>query len=71
MNCKWHINLNKFESNSFIHLTFIYLEYNHIINANNIRFATSFQKFDNKIMFQIEHAVVHKHCDTHTIKNLL
>ncbi|PKK56487.1 hypothetical protein RhiirC2_799900 [Rhizophagus irregularis] len=59
-NCKWHINLSKPESNSFIHITFIHLEHNHTINADNTRFATSFRKFDNEIIFQIEHAIVHK-----------
>ncbi|CAB5380290.1 unnamed protein product [Rhizophagus irregularis] len=70
-NCKWHINLSKPESNGFIHITFVYLEHNHTINADNTRFATSFRKFDNEIMSQIEHAVVHGHCDAHTIRNLL
>ncbi|CAB4424007.1 unnamed protein product [Rhizophagus irregularis] len=70
-NCKWHINLSKPESNGFIHITFVYLEHNHTINADNTRFATSFRKFDNEIMSQIEHAVVHEHCDAHTIRNLL
>ncbi|PKY19446.1 hypothetical protein RhiirB3_432498, partial [Rhizophagus irregularis] len=60
-NCKWHINLSKPESNGFIHITFVYLEHNHTINADNTRFATSFRKFDNEIMSQIEHAVVHGH----------
>ncbi|CAG8838444.1 12096_t:CDS:2, partial [Gigaspora margarita] len=33
--CKWYINLNNSEINNSVHITFIDLEYNHVININN------------------------------------
>jgi hypothetical protein len=54
-----------------MHITFIYFEHNHTINTDNIKFAPTFRKFDEAVMSEIEHAVIYKHCDVHTIRNLL
>ncbi|CAI2171193.1 11474_t:CDS:2, partial [Funneliformis geosporum] len=44
-----------------VHITFAYLEFNYTINADNIKFTLSFRKFDEAVMFEIEHAIVHEH----------
>jgi hypothetical protein len=69
--CKWHINLSNPECTNYVHITFISLEHNHEINADNRIFATAFRQFDENVMAEIEHAVVYGHCDAHTIRNLL
>ncbi|CAG8791125.1 9558_t:CDS:10, partial [Cetraspora pellucida] len=69
--CKWHINLSSPEYTHYVHITFVYLEHNHSINADNKRFATAFRRFDESIMAEIEHAVVYGQCDAHMIRNLL
>ncbi|CAG8689611.1 4039_t:CDS:2, partial [Dentiscutata erythropus] len=48
--CKCHVNLSNPEASNFVHITFVDLEYNHILDADNIRFAIAFQKFDEFIM---------------------
>ncbi|CAG8820526.1 21044_t:CDS:2, partial [Racocetra persica] len=69
--CKWHVNLSNPETSNFVHITLVYLEHNHNISADNLRFAMAFQKFDESIMNEIERAVVYGHCDAYTIRNLL
>ncbi|CAG8768833.1 1209_t:CDS:2, partial [Gigaspora rosea] len=55
--CKWHVNLSHSEINNSVHITFIDLEYNHVINVDNARFATAFRKFDESIMSEIERTI--------------
>ncbi|RIA83241.1 hypothetical protein C1645_834097 [Glomus cerebriforme] len=62
--CKWHVNLSK-------HIIFIHPDYNHKLLANNVIFATTFQRFDISIMKEIEHAIMYDCCDVYTIQNLL
>ncbi|CAG8849261.1 18662_t:CDS:1, partial [Racocetra persica] len=69
--CKWHVNLSNPETSNFVHIMLVYLEHNHNISADNLRFATAFRKFDEFIMNEIEHAVVYGHCDVYIIRNLL
>ncbi|RHZ47477.1 hypothetical protein Glove_579g33 [Diversispora epigaea] len=69
--CKWHVNLSKPEGSDFVHITFMHLEHNHEILIDNTRFATTFRKFDQSIVNEIERAVVYGHCDVYTIRNLL
>ncbi|RIB00238.1 hypothetical protein C2G38_2222721 [Gigaspora rosea] len=69
--CKWHVNLSHSEINNSVHITFIDLEYNHVINVDNARFATAFRKFDESIMSEIERTIVFGHCDAYMIRNLL
>jgi MULE transposase domain/FAR1 DNA-binding domain len=69
--CKWHVNLSKPKDTDFVHITFIHLDHNHELLANNVIFATTFRRFDISIMKEIEHAVVYGHCDAYTIRNLL
>ncbi|CAB5306953.1 unnamed protein product [Rhizophagus irregularis] len=53
--CKWRVHLSKTINNNFIHVTSIYLEHNHEILADNTQFATTFRKFNQSIMNEIEH----------------
>ncbi|GBC12716.1 protein FAR1-RELATED SEQUENCE 5-like [Rhizophagus irregularis DAOM 181602=DAOM 197198] len=69
--CKWRVHLSKTINNNFIHVTSIHLEHNHKILADNTQFATTFRKFNQSIMNEIEHAVIHGRCDAYTIRNLL
>ncbi|CAG8825929.1 3677_t:CDS:2, partial [Dentiscutata erythropus] len=69
--CKWHVNLSNPEASNFVHITLVDLEHNHILDADNIRFATAFRKFDESIMDKIERMVIYSHCDAYTIRNLL
>ena len=69
--CQWRVNLSKSQNNNSIRITLINLEHNHEILADNIKFATTFRRFSQPIMNEIEHAVIHGHCDAHTIRNLL
>ena len=69
--CKWHINLSKPEKVDFVHITFIHPDHNHELLADNARFATTFRRFDDSVMKEIEHAVVYGRCDAYTIRNLL
>ena len=69
--CKWHINLSKPEKIDFVYITFIHPDHNHELLANNARFATTFRRFDDSVMKEIEHAVVYGRCDAYTIRNLL
>ncbi|CAG8695208.1 4671_t:CDS:2 [Dentiscutata erythropus] len=69
--CKCHVNLSSSEHTHYVHITFIYPEHNHTINADNKRFTTAFKHFDKSIMAEIEHAVVYGYCDIHMIRNLL
>ncbi|CAG8636068.1 16722_t:CDS:2, partial [Racocetra persica] len=68
--CKWHINLSSPKYTHYVYITFVYLEHNHSINADNKRFATAFRRFDKSIMAEIEHAVVYGQCDAYMIRNL-
>lgn len=63
--------MSKTINNNFIHVTSIHLEHNHKILADNTQFATTFRKFNQSIMNEIEHAVIHGRCDAYTIRNLL
>ena len=69
--CKWHINLSNPENSGFVHVTFMNLEHNHEILANNATFATKFRQFDQSVLAEIERAVVYGRCDAYTIRNLL
>jgi hypothetical protein len=69
--CKWHVNLSNPDHGNYIHITFANLEHNHIINADNKKFASAFRRFDENVMSEIEHAVVYGQCDAHTIRKLL
>ncbi|GES96856.1 protein FAR1-related sequence 5-like [Rhizophagus clarus] len=69
--CKWHVNMSKPHNSDFIHITFMDLEHNHKILADNARFATTFRKFNQSILNEIERAVVYGRCDAYTIRNLL
>src|SRR6266545_2783949 len=42
--------------------TFMYFEYNHEIHIDNMKFATTFRKFNQSIIDEIEHTVVYGHC---------
>ncbi|CAG8638366.1 1763_t:CDS:10, partial [Racocetra persica] len=66
-----YINLSKHENNDDIYMTFVKLVYNHELIADNSKFATTFQKFDQAIMLEIKRAVIYGHCDVYTIRNLL
>ncbi|CAG8608356.1 5848_t:CDS:10, partial [Gigaspora margarita] len=57
INCKWYINLSKPENSSSVHITFIHLEHNHELLADNARFAMKFRKFDQPVLEEIERAV--------------
>ena len=52
-------------------MTFVHLEHNHEILANNARFATKFRQFDQSVLAEIERAVIYGRCDAYTIRNLL
>ena len=65
--CKWHINLSKPEKVDFVHITFIHPDHNHELLADNARFTTTFRRFDDSVMKEIEHAVVYGRCDAYTI----
>ena len=69
--CKWHINLSKSKNNNFMYVILIHPNYNHKLLANNIRFATQFQRFDHSIIEEIEHTVIYNYCNAYTIQNLL
>ena len=69
--CKWHINLSKPEHSGYVHVTFVHLEHNHEILADNARFATKFRQFDQSVLAEIERAVIYGRCDAYTIRNLL
>jgi hypothetical protein len=56
--CKWHVNLSNPSSTNYVHITFVNLEHNHVINADNKKFATAFRQFDEFVMAKIEHAVI-------------
>ena len=71
VDCKWYINLSKPEDSDFVHITFVHFEHNHEIYTDNIKFAITFQRFNQFIMDEIEHAVVYEHYDAFTIRNLL
>ncbi|CAG8605314.1 2648_t:CDS:2, partial [Scutellospora calospora] len=69
--CQWHVILNKPEDKDGIYVTFVNLDYNHELIANNSKFATAFRKFDQAVMSEIERAVVYGRCDAYTIRNLI
>ena len=69
--CKWRAYLSKTKNSNFIHVSGVYLEHNHEIYADNAKFAVSFRRFNQPIMNEIEHAVIHGRCDAYTIRNLL
>ncbi|CAB5377078.1 unnamed protein product [Rhizophagus irregularis] len=56
--CKRHINLNNPKGTDHVYITFVQLEHNHSINADNVKFAPTFRKFNEDVMSEIEHAVV-------------
>ncbi|RIB21015.1 hypothetical protein C2G38_2177815 [Gigaspora rosea] len=47
------------ESNG-VYVSFMNLEHNHNLNADNVKFAATFRKFDQDIMSEIEHARKYK-----------
>ncbi|GES93824.1 protein FAR1-related sequence 5-like [Rhizophagus clarus] len=63
--------MSKPHNSDFIHITFMDLEHNHKILADNARFVTTFRKFNQSILNEIERAVVYRRCDAYTIRNLL
>ncbi|CAG8715801.1 13043_t:CDS:2, partial [Racocetra fulgida] len=69
--CKWHVNLSNPEIGNYVYITLVHFIHNHDIIMDNARFAMAFQKFDESVMSEIERAVVYKHCDAYTIRNLL
>ncbi|CAG8578615.1 20618_t:CDS:10, partial [Gigaspora rosea] len=48
------------ESNG-VYVSFMNLEHNHNLNADNVKFAATFRKFDQDIMSEIEHAVIYRY----------
>jgi hypothetical protein len=69
--CKWQAHLSKSKNNDFIHISSIHLEHNHEIYADNTKFATTFRRFNQSIMNEIKHAVIHGRYDAYTVRNLL